>query len=432
MWLAFVLGAQALTLEEAWKSAAGDSQEAVMISESERQSRLMLSQALWSLGPRVAATGNWTLNQREIALDFGGSFPPEVLALIENVTGAPVDFGDPTIIQEKQYLDANISVIQPLLNLRSLPGVVGAKALVRAGEAQSEASLNQLQVGVARVYWGVLLARSAEKIAQDSLALSRQYVHNAKALVDAGSAPPQALLQAQLAEAKAERDLLGAQARRVQSEDLFKALTGLSATGELVRPGLPGLPWSSADEALGRAEKARPELLAANEQSNVADAYRSISRLGWAPTVDGRFTQAWTENTGFSGENSTWMVVVTANWTLWDAGYRVTDNQRTASQAIQARAAATKMVEDTEVAVRAAWSEKERATQALAAAQKEAALGAENLRLTEASHRLGSATALDLEEARIRRDAALLAVDSEEMGLHLATYQLLALGGALR
>jgi outer membrane protein TolC len=148
--------------------------------------------------------------------------------------------------------------------------------------------------------------------------------------------------------------------------------------------------------------------------------------------VDGRFTQAWTENAGFSGENSTWMVVVTANWTLWDAGYRVTDNQRTASQAIQARAAATKMVEDTEVAVRAAWSEKERATQALAAAQKEAALGAENLRLTEASHRLGSATALDLEEARIRRDAALLAVDSEEMGLHLATYQLLALGGALR
>ena len=423
MWFAFILSASALTLDEAWKSARGDSEEAEIISETERQSRLLLSQALWSLGPRVSVTGNWTLNQREVVLDFSKNIPPALADM--------VDLGDPTVIQEKQYFDANFTVVQPLLNLRSFPGIVGAMAMERAGDAQAEGSRSQLHVGVARVYWGVLLARSGERIATDSLALARQVVANARALVEVGTAAPQSLLQAQLAEAKAERDLLGATARRVQAEDLFKALTGLAPEGELVRPSLPSVPWQSADEALGRAAKARPELIAAQAQADVADSYRSISRLGWAPTIDSRFTQLWTENAGFSGEKETWMVVVTANWTLWDAGYRVTDNQRTASQSVQARAAAAKLAEDTEVAVRAAWSERERATRALDAAHKEAEYGAENLRLTEASYKLGSATALELEEARIRRDAALLAVDSEEMGLHVATYQLLALGGAL-
>jgi outer membrane protein TolC len=303
--------------------------------------------------------------------------------------------------------------------------------VVRAGAAQAESGRSQLQLGVAQVYWGVRLQRGAEEVSRASLALTRDHVEAARALVEVGSAAPQALLQAQLAEARAERDLMAATARREKSEDLFQALTGLKAEGDFEPPALPVLPWSSADEVLASSRESRPELKAAREQAQIARSYRSISQLGWAPTIDGRFTQAWTQNSGFSGENSTWMVVVSANWTLWDAGYRLTDNQRTASQAVQADANLQKLEEDTAVGVRAAWAEKERAARSLATAEKEASLAAENLRLTEASYRLGAGTPLELEEARVRRDGALLSVEAERMGLHLATLQLLALGGRL-
>ena len=92
------------------------------------------------------------------------------------------------------------------------------------------------------------------------------------------------------------------------------------------------VPWATVDDALAAAREKRPELKAAREQALAAKATSTAAKLAWVPNVDGRFTQMWTENTGFNGENWNWMAVASATWVPWDGGFRVAEQARAASQ----------------------------------------------------------------------------------------------------
>jgi outer membrane protein TolC len=431
MILALVSFANALTLEEAWAQTRARSEEATMVLESQRQSHVYRTQAWASLSPKVSLQGNWTLNQREIAIDFASSFPQSVLDMIEQFTGEPVDFGDPLIVQKKSYFDASVTVSQPLFNAKAIVGVAGANAVARAGDAQAEAGLAQLQVGVASAYWGVLVAREADALATDALALARKHAETAHALVQAGQATHQAELQAEIAVARAERDQLGAHSRRTKAELAFGELVGVPADGTLSKPAAHDLPFASADEAYKAAESHRPALVAAREQEKAAQAQKTAAVLAWLPTVDGRFTEAWTQNEGFSGEPNTWMLGLNASWTLWDGGYRLADNEKLASQLRQADAAVAKAEGDARVEVYGAWDELARARAAAATAGHELELAEENLRIAEASFKAGASALLDLEDARLGRDSARLAALGEAMNADLASLTVLAAAGEL-
>ena len=431
MILALVVSASALTLDEAWARTREHSEEATMVLEAQRQSHVIRTQAWATLSPKVSVQGNWTLNEREVTMDFASSFPPSVLDMIEQFTGEPVDFGDPLIIQKKSFFDASITVAQPIFNARAFPGVAGANAMARAGDAQAEQGLSQLQVGVASAYWGVLLSRDAEALATDALELAKKHAATAHSLVTAGQATHQAELQAEIAVARAERDVLGAKSRRTRAELAFGELVGVPADGSMERPGSRSLPFTDPDAAFSTAEAHRPALVAAREQLKAAQAQKTASVLAWLPTVDGRFTEAWTQNEGFSGEPNTWILGVNASWTLWDGGYRLADNEKLASQLHQADAAVAKAEGDARVEVYGAWDELARARSAALAAGHELELAEENLRIAEASFKAGASAVLDLEDARLGRDSAKLAVLGEQMNTDLATLTLLAAVGDL-
>ncbi len=427
--LSLVLPAHALTLEEAWAAAGADSEEVTLISEQRLQSGLVRNQAWAALSPKLTLTGNWTLNQRETALDFSGLFPPEMLDLIESFTGEPVSFGDPLVINQKQYFDWNLTIVQPIFSGKALPGLLGAMALARAGEAQERQSLAQLRLGVARAYWGVLVAREAERISTEGLELAKAHAAIAASLIGAGSATPQIGLQAEMAVARAERDLYGARARRAQAEQAFAALTGLDGQDGFSPPAPAALPYSDVEDAVSRALDQRPDLDAMEQQARAMRMQRLASQLSWLPDINARFTEAYTENGGFSGENYTWMFVATASWTFWDGGFRLAENARTASQARQAEAGLDKTVEDIRLSVRTAWEERARAALALAAVERELNLARENLRLAEVSVKEGAAPWIDAEDARLALAAAELGRLSEQMSLDLATRSLLLATG---
>ncbi len=412
--------ASALTLDEAWERARTQSEEATMIEEGRVQATVVRTQAWASLSPRVAVAGNFTLNERETTMDFSKSFPDEVLTMIEQFTGEPVDFGDPLVINKKSYFDASITISQPLFNARALPGVAGANAWVRAGEAQAEAALGQLRVGVATAYWGTLVSRQAATLADDAVELSRRHAELAATLVKAGTATRQSELQAQISVARAERDQLAAHARRARGEHVLAELVGVEPEVELTPPAPQEVPWATADDAWTAAQASRPELAAAKAQLQALRAQSTAAALAWLPTVDGRFTEAWTENTGFSGEENTWIVGVNASWVLWDGGFRVAEQSRVASQRRQADAAVDKAASDAKVEVYAAWEELGRAQAARRAAARELELAEENLRIAEASFKAGAGTLLDLDGARLGRDSAALAVLAEQMNADLA------------
>ncbi len=431
MWMMLVGLASALTLEQAWELAEGDGEESVLLAEQRRQAELMRAQAFASLAPRVQLNGNWTRNQREIALDFASALPEDMILLIEGFTGEPFNTGEPTVIQALSYFDTNLTVIQPIFNARTVPGLRGAYAMVDAGVALERAGRADLRLVVARAWWGLRVAREAEKLATEAKKLAEQYQKQAAALVAAGQATRQAEIQAKMVVARAERERMSAGARREQAEWGLSALIGVQAPEELSGTTAATLPWATVDEALERSVARRPELAVALAQERVARAVRQASVLGWTPTLDARFTEVWSQNTGFSGENFNWMFVLSASWTLWDGGFRLVDNSRTASQLHQASAVTRQAQEQAEMEVRLAWKERERAGAAREAASIELELAEENLRMAEVSYREGASVYTDLENARLARDSARLVGLNETMNVELATLTLLAAVGDL-
>jgi outer membrane protein TolC len=424
MLLSLIGLAAALTLEDAWKAAGAESQEAAILDEQRVQAGTIRTQAWATLSPKLTLNGNWTRNQREVALNTGGAFPPELLAMIETFTGEPLDLGEPTVIQKLSFFDANVSVVQPVFSARALPALRGALALDRAAEAQRDVGMGQLRLGVARAYWGVIVAREGAQLATEGLALAQKHAETVGALVASGSATRQAELQAAMAVARAERELAGAAARKTQAEAAFAALVEVGPDVVLELPASRDLGFVDVDAVLAAARSRRPELRAARAQEDAARATSLAAHLAWVPNVDARFTQAWTENTGFSGETSTWLVVLNASWTAWDGGFRVAEQDRASSQRRMAAAATEKAAQDAEVEIRAAWEEHVRARRAFAAAERELALAEENLRLAEVSHAAGVSTFVDLEDARMSRDAVRLSVMVERMGADLAVLTL--------
>ena len=178
--LASPVYAAPVTLSDAWEAAGANSREMKLISEQKLQNDTLKTQAFALLGPKLVLGGNYTLNQRETVIDFAASFPPDMVALIEQFTGAPVDLGDPLVVNKKSYVDWNVSVIQPIFSGQALPLYKGAIATVNAGRATEKQLLSKVRAGVAQAYWGVLVAREGERLAKDAVANAQKHQSQAR------------------------------------------------------------------------------------------------------------------------------------------------------------------------------------------------------------------------------------------------------------
>lgn len=414
-----------MTLEDAWRDVeAGE--ESAIVNEQERQSTFASDQALAGLSPKVSVGGNYTINEREVLLDFAASLPESLTALLGDQ-----DLGDPTVIQRKTYFDASLTVTQPLIDARVFAGVGAARSAVRAGTARADDARSDLRLAVARAYWAVLVAREYVGISKAGLDVARAHAEQARLLVDSGMALAQVNVQADMAVARAERDLAGAVAQSTQADAAFAALIQ-RPVDTLVEPKAEAAGFTSVDDAVKSAWSERPDLKAATEQVRLARAQATVSRLGWVPTLDGRFTEAWSQNTGFVGEAWNWQIGLAARWTLWDGGYRLIDHAQTSSNATIASAAAEQLRQQVEVDVRQAWAESERSRAAWVAAQRERTLAEENLRLADVSFQAGASTFLDLEDARVSLEGARVRELQERMNVHLGTLGLDHATGTLR
>ena len=118
------------------------------------------------------------------------------------MTGAPVEFGEPLVINKKAYFDANVTVTQPIFSGQAIPLFMAAGAQVQSGRDNERAVRANLKVAIARVYWGALVAREAEHIAADSLALAQKHLAMAATLV---SVPARATMAMSVARASCRR-----------------------------------------------------------------------------------------------------------------------------------------------------------------------------------------------------------------------------------
>lgn len=421
--LSLVSAASAVSLEEAWASAEANSVDLALIHEQRVQSDALRTQALSLLSPKLVFGADYTINEREVALDFSASIPEEFQQFFEG--------SEPIVVNKKQYLSWNASIVQPIFSGQAIPLYKGAVDTVKAGRATEESQRDQLRVGIAQMWWGLALAREGEAVAQEAVANAKKHLAIATTGVEVGSAAPTVKLQAELGVARAEREAAVARTSRVSVEESFARVTGLPKDSSVEVPLPRTLPYGSVEAAVERALSNRPDLRAARYQARAGQLQATASHLAWLPSIDGRFTEAYTENSGFSGEPYNWQLVFSANWVLWDGGARIAEQVKGSSikrmsalyvEGLEAQAAEK---------VHVLWNEYARARLAVDAVAREVELARENLRLAEVAFEAGSISYLEVEDARLGEAAARMSQRSEQMNLDLSAIQLLAATGDL-
>ena len=424
-WLALPLAiwaaptAEAITLDDAVRAAAENNVDLQILTEQTFQAEVRKGQAWGTLGPRISGNATYVLNQREVELDMGAAFADLPFEIPE---------GDPIVVQKKTFVQGGYQIDQPLFSSSALPLLRGAYKNADAAKLDELAQAAQIRAGVARSYWGLVAARQSIALSEQAIGLSKSQLEFATRQVNAGIADQRAVLQARLGVSRAERDLLTAKERLVGAEETFETLTGLDASVPLDAPEVGDLP-GSLDEALETARRERPDLLAAQLRQEVASLQTTVSHLGWVPRVDGRFAHNYSQNNGFNPEKWNWTLSVTASWTLWDGGQRLTEERTAMSNKRIADLSAEKSARSAEEDVANAWIAYERAQLSYGTVTEELELQRENLRLSQLAFSGGTATWLEVEQAELGLTSTRLTELTERMNRDLAAVQLrLAVG----
>ncbi len=421
LWVSLAL---AYTLDDAWSATESRGLDAAMIEELYRMSATARVAAWSLLAPKFVLRGSYTRNDEEITFDPNALIPEEFASIVEP--------SDPLVMRKLTYLDASMSVVQPLFSPRGVATVVAAGQGSRAAAEDRDAQRSMLRAGVAGAFWGVVVAREAVEISRAAVTSAERHLELAHRQVTLGSASRQTELQAELALSRARRDLASAEEGRTIAESALRGLTGWPKDAALEASAPRALPFEGAEVAVAASLDHRPEIRAARFREAAARSGNWAQSLSWLPDIDGRFTYAWTENTSaFNDKSEFWMVVVESEWVLWDGGYRLSEQLRTGSQARLATLARRDAEADAEQDVRAAFVAAECAGAAHDAAQREVVLAEENARLADVAFDAGSITFLDLEDARLGLAAARFAELQTRAQRELAIVELLDVTGGL-
>lgn len=438
--------AQAVTLEEAWAVAERENIPLRLAREQTLQAKTGRGQALSAIMPRLSFEANYVINQEEFALDFTEPFadafqPPEI-----DTSGLPPQFAEaiqdfasqfdfslpdqePVVVQPKSAWSGNLTLFQPIINGQAFPAYRSATQRWRAAQAQEERIRHQVRGAVAQVFYGLAMARRSVAVSEQALSIAKHQLDLAGRRVDAGLEDRRALLQGQLAVSRAERDLMQAREQQVSAEEQFTRTVGLPRNVELTLPDTMSAP-TSLDDALNKA-MVRPDVEAGRYQVRALRNERTARDLEWMPSVDFTFSEIYQQVPGFIPRNFQWRAAFNFSWNLFDGGLRIARSRQLKSQVRATHLQVEDARQQAEQEVRSAWERLHRASRALNAVEDELALATENLQLAERSYEAGSATWLDVENAKLALDNARLFMLQERMNRDLAAMELRVAAGDL-
>jgi outer membrane protein len=263
-----------LTLEEA-KQRALDSSKLLELATLNAESKAFAVKAIRAdYFPKITGTA--------LYLHFNDDLGTVLATQGRKVTGpsgAPLLTFPATVIDVPVYNQdssfALIGAVQPITDLLKVrQGVKIAEADEQIARAELEKGARDLASGVEQLFWGLLAARRIQAGAAAG-------VQGAELVAKTGS--PEA--RAALLEARQ-----GLQQVDKQVADLQEQLNGLLGLPlctalELVEPALPALPYQCADDVVGLALAASPEVRSAQETIHKAQAALCAGKLEYVPSI---------------------------------------------------------------------------------------------------------------------------------------------------
>jgi outer membrane protein TolC len=275
-----------------------------------------------------------------------------------------------------------------------------------------KATINNALLEVRTRYYDVLLAREQITVQEQNVQLLRQQLQNAKNRFEAGTISNFEVLRAEVELANAQPEFIKARNRqRTAIDQLRQAIGYTNTTPENLRktPEFIGtldfVPVSyDLQKSLDAARSNRPDLLRLDRLTKAREAGVRIEQAGNRPTVDlvgGYQVVKKINSNSFNDSPDGWVVGVQSNWAIFDGRATAGKVAQARSRLRQSQLSAREQELAVEVQVRTALSSLQEAAELAEAAQKVVAQAEEALRLADARYAAGSATQLDVLQARV-------------------------------
>jgi len=306
-----------------------------------------------------------------------------------------------------------LEVRQALYSGGGISAALDAQKITReAALLDLKASINDALLLVRTRYYEVLLAREQISVQEQNVQLLKEQLLNAKNRFEAGTVSNFEVLRAEVELANAQPALISARNRqRTSIDQLRQAIGYTNTTRENLRktPDFIGTldfqPVSyDLQQALDSARLNRPDLLRLEQVAKAREVGIKIQKSNYQPTLDlvgGYQVVKNSASDRFRDSLDGWVVGVQSSWAIFDGRATAGRVAQARSQLRQAELSVGEQALAVEVEVRTALSSLQEAGELAEAATKVVAQAEEALRLADARYGAGSATQLDVLQARV-------------------------------
>jgi outer membrane protein TolC len=294
----------------------------------------------------------------------------------------------------------------------------GVRASVAAQRLALDAAVLQLQavidaalLDVRTRFYDVLVARERIKVQEQSVELLGRQLQDVRNRFEAGTVSNFEVLRAEVAVANAQVPLITARnAYRLAIEEMRQALGFTTIDGANVArvPNFVGdLTFAPVTveltSALATAKERRPDLQRLRRLQEASEQIVTARQAERLPDLALAGSYAWNKapfRSSFSDARDGWTLGVQSSWAIFDGNATRGRVAQARSQVEQARIASEEAELDVQVEVRRAISSLQEATELSEASKRVVEQAEEAVRLADARYAAGTATQLDVLQAR--------------------------------
>ncbi len=361
-----------------------------------------------ALLPSVSATGTYTLNQYEAALDAGAA--------------------GRIVVQPRHGVGGSLQLTVPLVDLAAWRTAGAADAAALASERSAEASTLGVAARVATAYYQLIGAEALQRSVAETLAAAEQNLALTREKLQHGTATELDVARATVEVEGARRNLAAQEIATVLGRRTLSSLTGMAPTGDT-----PDLADDLHDEPpLGDWEARAvdtPVVAAAESALRATEAQAAAARLTFLPKLTATGLEQATNAAGFAGHDVYFTGMLALSWRLDVPTFA---RNRAAGVAVEvARTQAQRARQDALDAVHEAWQRVRVGVASCRAARAQADAARLAARVAGERYDAGASTQLDVVQAQRDLAASAAVRIQSEADLALARVLLRLTAGGL-
>lgn len=375
-----------LTLDQAYALALKNNPNIRILRERVVQAEVARFRAWSAIKPNANFQGSFTHYDQEIILETPAS-------VVSGGTGTELV---PIVIQKMNQFAFGTTVNLPLLHGSAYPRIGMAKKGVDVAKLQEIRSRQDFLLQVAQAYYLIINQSDAVKALENKLVVDKKHLASAKTQFEVGQVARSNVLRADLVVTQDQQNLRTQRNNLEVAKRQLGILIGADTPFEVERPSEPPRPDASEQSMVSTAMQQRTDLRAAALSLKIAQQTRNAFWWEFAPSLDFSWNYRWNQSTGFSGENSTWNLMLVLNLPIYDAGLRYANLRENRSQIFEAIEQERSLRQDIKSNVIKLRADLDSAQAGVISARKAVELAKTTAADMEASYEVGAATQLDV------------------------------------